>query len=377
MPLCHSGELIGLVVLLGERGEKYRPYHVAMLQNLLVPCTIAAIRVRREEENRVAQGKLEKAQTRYRAILRSTPHGLCMLTPHWEISFANHAFHMLFDPDIATTHDVIGTSLEQFFPSHEDFVTFVTHAQVEMKQAGRYCCDTTLVCCSGTRIQVEISIVPLDPERAEGGYVATFTDMTQRAIQTEALRRERDFSRMIVDTANVLVFVVDRAGRIRRFNRSCESVTGWRVEDVLGMNFVALFLRGDEDAALSSATLDEVLHALFPTNGELNLISRSGETHVIRCTSSVEVDEEGQVAHIICIGEDLTESRQAAADQRDLAELTGALAPCQSVPEMVAELPYLLLKRWDVSHFFLWSRNPFSSESVSYTHLTLPTTPYV
>jgi PAS domain S-box-containing protein len=364
VPLSHGGELVGVVVLISQSGHRYQPHHVAMLQSLLVPCTIAAIRVRREEENRMAQEKLEKAQTRYRAILRSTPHGLCMLTPNWEISFANHAFHMLFDPDLTTTHDVIGTSLEALFPVHEDFETFVAQAQAEMEEVGRYCCDITLVRRSGAQIQVEISIVPLDPKRAEGGYVATFTDVTQRAIQTEALRRERDFSRMIVDTANVLVFVVDRTGRIRRFNRSCEAVSGWRAEDVLGMNFCALFLRGDEDAALSSATLDEVLHALFPTNGELTLISRTGEPRVIRCKSSVQVDKDGQVAHVICIGEDLTESRREAADQRELGELAMALAPCQSVAEMAAELPSLLFRRWEISHVFLWSRDPFSFEFV-------------
>jgi len=43
----------------------------------------------------------------------------------------------------------------------------------------------------------------------------------------EGLVKERDFTSAILDTAGALVVVLDREGRITRFNRACEQVTGY------------------------------------------------------------------------------------------------------------------------------------------------------
>jgi PAS domain-containing protein len=40
--------------------------------------------------------QLESMQMRYGAVLRSTPHGLCMLAPNWVITYANQAMGTIF-----------------------------------------------------------------------------------------------------------------------------------------------------------------------------------------------------------------------------------------------------------------------------------------
>jgi len=52
-------------------------------------------------------------------------------------------------------------------------------------------------------------------------------DITERVHAQEAVRKERDFSTAVLDTAGALVVVLDREGRITRFNRACEAMTGY------------------------------------------------------------------------------------------------------------------------------------------------------
>ena len=51
------------------------------------------------------------------------------------------------------------------------------------------------------------------------GFMGVVRDVTERRAMEEALRRERDFAESLVETAQAIVLVLDRDGRILRFNR--------------------------------------------------------------------------------------------------------------------------------------------------------------
>ncbi|MGE5842882.1 MAG: cache domain-containing protein, partial [Deltaproteobacteria bacterium] len=73
-----------------------------------------------------------------------------------------------------------------------------------------------------------------EPERLRIGDMSEFQDlaetfnvMADKVKDREAvLRKERDFSTAILDTTRAVVVVLDREGKIRRFNRACEEITG-------------------------------------------------------------------------------------------------------------------------------------------------------
>src|SRR5262249_42287002 len=65
----------------------------------------------------------------------------------------------------------------------------------------------------------------------------------------ERLRQERDFSKQILETANVLICVVDREGRIVRFNGTCAALAGCSEDEVRGAGFWDLFPGRDADVA--------------------------------------------------------------------------------------------------------------------------------
>ena len=52
-------------------------------------------------------------------------------------------------------------------------------------------------------------------------------DITELKQAEEALQEERNVVSAILDTVGALVVVLDREGRIVRFNRACEQTTGY------------------------------------------------------------------------------------------------------------------------------------------------------
>ena len=67
--------------------------------------------------------------------------------------------------------------------------------------------------------------VPL--KDANGEIVEWFgaaSNITERKRAEEKLQEERDFNTAVLDTAEALVIVLDKEGRIMRFNRACEDI---------------------------------------------------------------------------------------------------------------------------------------------------------
>jgi PAS domain-containing protein len=62
----------------------------------------------------------------------------------------------------------------------------------------------------------------------------------------DALKDECDFNSALLDTLGALVVVLDREGRIIRFNRACEQTTGCLFQEVQGKAFFDLFLLPEE-----------------------------------------------------------------------------------------------------------------------------------
>ena len=73
-------------------------------------------------------------------------------------------------------------------------------------------------------------------------------DVTQRREAEEALRDERNFNSTIFDTADALIVVLDRNGRIVKFNKKCEELSGYSFSEIEQRIFWE-FLLTPEDAA--------------------------------------------------------------------------------------------------------------------------------
>jgi PAS domain S-box-containing protein len=129
-------------------------------------------------------------------------------------------------------------------------------------------------------------------------------------LTNQELQRERDFSSAVLDTAGALVVVLDRKGRIVRFNQACEETTGWGVEEVKGKPFWDLFLLEEETEPVK-AVFHDLKEGYFPADFENYWLTKTGERRLISWSSTALLDDEGTVEYVISTGIDVTERTQA------------------------------------------------------------------
>jgi cyclic di-GMP phosphodiesterase Gmr len=155
-----------------------------------------------------------------------------------------------------------------------------------------------------------------------GGNAARYGD-------TEAVARDLgnglSFAEQVISEVNSLVIIIDSAGKVKRFNRMCEEVTGVSEESIVGKNAHALFMpeevRAESWQAVGSffqkQETYEVTRPLHTLKGTRIIHWR---TKIMR--SGTGVDE----AYLVCSGTDVTEEQAAKARLLELANsdvLTG------------------------------------------------------
>ncbi len=119
----------------------------------------------------------------------------------------------------------------------------------------------------------------------------------------------------ILEKAGALVVVLDREGRIRRFNRTCEELSGYAFDEVEG-RFVWDFLLPPEERdqvhqeAFSVLVRNPQSRRGIHTN---HWITRNGTRRLIEWSNSVLSDEQGEMEFMVSIGTDVTEKHLAEA----------------------------------------------------------------
>jgi two-component system NtrC family sensor kinase len=129
------------------------------------------------------------------------------------------------------------------------------------------------------------------------------------ALRTRELEAQRNFVARIIDSLPVGLYVIDRAYRIRAWNRKREAGTqGVSREDALGREVFEVLDRQPRE--LLKLEFDRV----FAT-GEIQLMEMdsqaTGEPRHYRITKIPMRSDDDDISHVITIGEDVTGWRQA------------------------------------------------------------------
>jgi len=158
-------------------------------------------------------------------------------------------------------------------------------------------------------------------------YALLFRNLKQ---SEEALRKERDFTSAVLSTAGALVVVLDREGRIVRFNRACEELTGYSFEEVRGKSPWELLLIPDEVDQVK-AHFAALRSGQSTKEHENYWVAKDGSRHLIMCSSTALLDPEGSVEYVICTGIDITERKRAEEALRESEERFRQLS--ENVPD--------------------------------------------
>ncbi len=155
-------------------------------------------------------------------------------------------------------------------------------------------------------------------------------EIEERTQAEEALRKERDFSNAVLDTAGALVVVIDRNGRITRFNRACEKVTGYTEAEVLGRVGYEFLIPPDELTGVTE-TWEALCSGDAPIRHENHWLAKDGSRRLIAWSNTAIVGPAGGIDYIIGTGVDITESKRT---EEALRESEARLKQAQAIAHL-------------------------------------------
>jgi PAS domain S-box-containing protein len=143
--------------------------------------------------------------------------------------------------------------------------------------------------------------------------------IADRERAAEMVRKERDFTAAVLNTAGALIVVLDKEGRITRFNHACEALTGYSAAEVVGRAFWEFLIPPEELPGVRRVW--EALQAGdFPNEHQNHWLAKDGSRRLIAWSNTAIVTPDGKVDSIIGTGLDMTERKRTDDVLRVLAQ---------------------------------------------------------
>lgn len=179
--------------------------------------------------------------------------------------------------------------------------------------------------------------------------------MAERQRTEAVLQAERNFVSAVLDTVGALVGVVDRDGRIVRFNRACEQALGYSAVEVLGRRFWDLLPVPDEIEP-AKAVFEKLLVGEWPMEYDTYWFTRSGSRRFLRWSTTFLRDRDGAIDYVIGTGIDITERKRAEQKAAALLEVVRDIGGTLDLDELLRRVQARMseLVRCEVVATFYW-----------------------
>jgi PAS domain S-box-containing protein len=177
--------------------------------------------------------------------------------------------------------EVIGKPIASVWPQWPDLTD---HCQTQQPWSQ----ELELDCRAGQRF-FDVRISPLNIRRHRAGCLMVLRDITESKRSAEALRKSEQRYRNLVENMKEIIFSADAEGRITYINPAVESVSGYRVSDLIGRRF-SDFLHPDD--------LDEANQSYLKVIGgqraerDFRFLAKSGKTVWFRISNHPVYDTE-------------------------------------------------------------------------------------
>ena len=267
-------------------------------------------------ERKQAADALIVSEVKYRTLFESMSQGVVYQNADGFITSANPSAERILG---LSSDQMMGrTSLDpRWLAIHEDGSDFPgeTHPGSVAKRTGKSVHNVIMGVFhpgKGSYTWISIDAVPQFNKGKKEPYqvYATFTDITERKLAEEKLRNEKHFVENLIETAQVIILVLDPQGRIVHFNPYMEAISGYGLEEVQNKDWFSTFLpECDRDGMR-----ELFLHAIndIKTQGNVNpIISKDGVKIEIEWYDKTLKNIDGHVTGLLSIGQDVTERKSS------------------------------------------------------------------
>ncbi|OUD12393.1 PAS domain S-box protein [Thioflexithrix psekupsensis] len=195
-----------------------------------------------------------------------------------------------------------------FLPAAEEGFIDVLCAIWEGKQFVQT--ETLQRSLTGNHVPVILSM-PI-PRTDEGfkRIPVSLLDISAHLKIEEKLREERDFINTVLNIAGMLVLVLDNWGRIERFNRYAETITGYEFKEIRLRFFWDLFIP-EEDLNMVINLFHNLIEDGISSNSQTYWIMRDGTRRLFEWNNTIILQPDGKTKFVVATGLDITDRHLA------------------------------------------------------------------
>ena len=189
----------------------------------------------------------------------------------------------------------------------------------------QYACEIISAAAAGRKINKTIELPDgriinvVNEPTADGGWVATHEDITERTQAGDELRRTKKFIDAVIEQVPLPIIVKDVAGlddacgsRFTLFNRAYEELTGESRTQLIGKTAHELFPK--ERADLIVQADNEALQSdQVVLTSEHPIVTAHNGTRAVIAKKTVIRDEDGKPQYLLTVVDDVTERRLSDA----------------------------------------------------------------
>jgi two-component system, LuxR family, sensor kinase FixL len=174
------------------------------------------------------------------------------------------------------------------------------------------------------------------------GYIGTAIDITESKRAEEALEKEREFLRQVIDIDPNFIFAKDRAGRFTLVNQAVADAYGTTVEDLIGKTD-ADFNANHEEVEffhrMDLEVMDTLKERFIP---EEHLTDAQGNVRWLQTVKRPIINKDGSANQILGASTDITQRKQAELELQHNRQELAHVTRISTMGELAASLAHEL-----------------------------------
>ncbi len=288
---------------------RYFVYSFAIVGIIVLFLLMLNLILRRKVKEKTVQlektfSELLKSESKFRTIYETANEGICVTDRADVLTAVNKKFELMTG---YTADELVGKPYSDLLLKTD--ITDYKERFFDRQSGFSTAYERRLCRKDGTTIWTLASVSPIfDAEKLPNGYFGMFTDITERKLAEDEIRKLYRG----IEQSPTSIIVTDINGSIEYVNSKFEETTGYLFTEVVGKN--PRILKSGDKKEEEYREMWETILSGNDWQGELHNRRKNGELYWESASISPIKNEKGEITHFIAIKEDVTEKKKMIAD---------------------------------------------------------------
>ena len=300
--------------------NKFGETRDALLNVKVVPKTsLTVVSILDITEMTEAENALKESEEKYRALVDTAPYGIQLADVNGKIIFSNPAHHEIHGYNYP---ELIGKYIWELLADENEKIQleqYYNYLMTEQPQPVVYfgkdiTKDNKIII---TQVNWDYSH---DNKGNANGTISIVSDITDKVKAEDELKTAKDFAENIIETANTIIVTLDKNATITTFNKYAENLTGYKKSEVIGKNWLEIFLPDSMKSEIPVVFEDVLNNSPEVSRYENPIKVKSGEEKLINWNNNITRDNSGNITGVLSIGMDITEKKRIEQDLKESQE---------------------------------------------------------